>query len=509
MKNKSVAVPTEIIFLFSFLFFFLSFSDHAGLFSIQGDSICQLAYWKILFRPELTGSLSASQTKPAQVILLGLAYSLAPYVGMWGVRLVFSGLAAGLATVLTRISLNLGGRVAGLFTWFLALSEHSNWFQRADSVLGYTFCLYTGLWFYYYSKPERRPWGLLLLFAMLLFRIEGVAVLGMMGLLHLRNREWKPLAFLSVGSVLILSFWLFFVLKIQGEFSRLDSGAGAGYFSYPDVGSAHWFRASLHYARGALRLSLSEQGNPLKWALALLGLVWVARVARPFRYFFLVWSTVAILLANVVVLGGSIQTRYLVALMAFGLAFGVPALVTLLRDWMTRWDRRVGWGVAWAACCILIYFPVLRSWGGIQGYLHPESVPLSSALAGDAHLILGERIIPRGVRLLTEDDAIYAVLMLDEKAFTRFHSLQSFNILTEDKRRKILEETDYIYFSKLGNYTNYYVHNIKPDGASDPFRREVEKMIRFRKSGEIYGHSLILVSDDSQRTILKVTKTFP
>src|SRR4051812_15179892 len=44
--------------------------------TIIGDNIAQVAYFRVLFRPNLVGSIGASSMKPALILLLGAAHEL-------------------------------------------------------------------------------------------------------------------------------------------------------------------------------------------------------------------------------------------------------------------------------------------------------------------------------------------------------------------------------------------------------------------------------------------------
>jgi len=75
-SSTSGVLTTAGFFAVAFTFFG---AIHPGKFGISGDSLCQIAYGKILFHPGLAGSVGASQTKPAQVLLLGITHEMGAF----------------------------------------------------------------------------------------------------------------------------------------------------------------------------------------------------------------------------------------------------------------------------------------------------------------------------------------------------------------------------------------------------------------------------------------------
>src|SRR5512138_1513411 len=70
-----------LLYFFSFGYLLLFYGTSLRAFSMAGDNICQIAYWKILFHPNLTGSIGASYTKPGQLLILGPLYELSRVFG--------------------------------------------------------------------------------------------------------------------------------------------------------------------------------------------------------------------------------------------------------------------------------------------------------------------------------------------------------------------------------------------------------------------------------------------
>jgi len=70
-----------LLYLVSFGYLLLFYGRSLRSFSMAGDNICQIAYWKILFHPNLTGSIGASYTKPGQLLILGPLFELSRVFG--------------------------------------------------------------------------------------------------------------------------------------------------------------------------------------------------------------------------------------------------------------------------------------------------------------------------------------------------------------------------------------------------------------------------------------------
>jgi hypothetical protein len=70
----------------------------------------------------------------------------------------------------------------------------------------------------------------------------------------------------------------------------------------------------------------------------------------------------------------------------------------------------------------------------------PTSVIMQYTL--DAKDLLKGKRVPKGQRVLTEDDVIYGVLVRDLRLFRRVHALQAFVVQNDTRRAELLDSTD-------------------------------------------------------------------
>ena len=498
-QHIDLAMPTEkwklttLAFAVTFLVeYFCVLHGFGSFYQLSGDSLCQIGYWKILSMPWLSGSLAASATKPGQVFIFGILHQ---YFTGTALRLVLALFGAGLSLSLGLIAAEVGGAAGGVCAVFFSVGYLSEFVRVGDSTLFLLPLLFGGLYLYYCHSPRVKALGLSFLALTPLFRIEAVAAVGLVLLIHLLKREWRAFALGSVALAAGMGIWLAVLFRVQGEVSRFTSSAAAGYSPGPKVPFFAWLVRDL-------RGSLFQRSAFPCLVLILVGVAGTCLRFPKYRGYLVAFGPVLIIFVNYLFLGGYLSPRYFATAFAFGICVGTGVLFAILKRSPQLLPPRAALlpaTVLIMAIGALFYAPWVTR---LVAAPPPSPLYITDGLG-----LYREKLVPVGSRILSEDDALYVLLMNDPNRFSKIYTLQSFNIADEHRRRAILADTDFIYLLK-GHFPWYYlfvnatVH--RPNLDSDRFRGVIEEMIRSNTSAAIYGVALTPLLNDGTRLLLKV-----
>ena len=512
-KNSQIA-----IFAIAGLMFFYGFFDKHGLMSFHGDTICQIAFWRVFKWGRYVGELGASQTKPAQVLLFGILSDLGEKAGTLAIRASLSAMAGGIVLILIRLSLCFAETVLGsivrnrvlaisILVGFTALSFLFPFVQAGDSIIGYVFfsLLAVELW----NGKNLSMSAVLSAGIALLFRIEGAVLVASFILWALLSKQYKRGMLASVLFVMLMSFWYFFIIAIQGVPARLDSGNAAGYFSFSGAGETGSFVAGFLYATSAFIQLISDPLKVIFYVLGFSGFYfainehrrrgWLSFLGKPIV---LLYAPLLVISLNIWLKGGSLQERYVATFLLVGIAIGWIPIQKLISQIKSASTKKM---VAIIAIVVLAGNSLALLQRHFARTIEKNSAQ-SSYFADDLNLIVNEGIIPPGISLLTEDDILYTIVLAQPNRFPKLKALQSFNILSRAEKNEVLKGVDYIYFSKLARFNNYLFYLVKPKWRDDDFRKMIEKLDVSKGSERYEDVKLEVISSDQNRIIIKVTR---
>jgi len=491
LQKKSSDKAYNVLLFFSIFSYFLFFyRDYLHIFQMAGDNICQIAYWKIIFHDNLTGSIGASYTKPGQLLILGALYEVSGICG----ETAFSGgiclVMAGCVWCLSRIATNIGGRLAG-FAAFLASSYVflPEFFAGSYSIF-LTPVLFTGIWLYFYS-PDSKTLGRVLLVLSIQFHIQAITVVAVIWCILLIKREWRELALFSAASSASLAVWLVVILRIQGAFERLNSGAAAGYVA--PFGEAFAYDNKLDYIYKAVTTELA--GNYTICALLALAVIGIVGSHRnSCKAYLSVFSIIILLMINVVLLDGTINLgRYFSLLYAFGCSVGIATMVQFAGKRLERYKYLL-------LLPVIIPFVLLMN-GSIRHYGHLQLPDYITSAA----TLLQDKNIPFSTRLMTEDDLLYPIVMQHPDRYQTLTALQYFNVSGESKRKQILAKTDYIWIVTTNGHPYYYLrHTVLPAWQVDTFRQMVYEIIQHQQPKKLYGFCFTPLEISTEHLLIQV-----
>ena len=498
-RNKLIFTGCVLVFFINLFFILLKFN---GFYNLSGDSLCQIAYWKILSRPWLSGSIAASAVKPGQVIVFGLIHQ---YFNGSTLCVVLALFGAWLTLILGGVAAGMGGIAAGLCCIFLTVGASLEFVRRGDSNLFLIPLLFSGITLYYDARSYAvKNIGLLLLVLASLFRIEAVFAVGVVLLLHLSRREWRGFIVGSCALAMSMGIWLVFLYKIQGELCRFTcSGASTGYTCGPYMPLSAKLSNMVREFTGVL---ICGATLPI-WLLVIIGIIGSCLYFREYRKYLIVLSPILVNCVNYIFLKGALYSvRFYATIYAFGLSVGIGVLFMLLQRFPPRPRRKVFFS-------LILFISVV---GLIVLYILPirriiKFVPANTAYIADGLELSRETLLPAGSHILSEDDVLYVLLMNAPDRFKKIYTLQMFNMADESSRNSILADTDFIYLLKRGHgcyYMYVNVYNDRPDLDSDKFRLLIKEIIRSGSKADIYGVTLIPLVNDNKRLILKVVHPF-
>ena len=490
------------VFILAAVYLFVLYGDYLLLLHMSGDSICQVAYWNILFRPHLLGSIGVAFAKPGQVVLLGLLYQMSLIGGHLVFKLGLCLIMAACVWSLVGVATDFGGRLAGILAFFLSLWAFQEEFVFSESTIYAITALFTGLRLYYYH-PRLKGLGRCLLVLTLQFRIEAVAVLGVIWLMTLFKKDWRELITFSAWALISLLVFVGIILQIQGSLSRLNSGAAVGYVG-PVLGNGAGDPAfsnnKIDYIAGIIRTEFSGTYYiRFLFILAILGIAGACCFNR--KLYLTVFASMIIITVNVFLLNGTFNlVRYCDLIYAFSCSIGAAALVRYGHYALQRrTPLRLG-VLALGGFVLLAAFDFSR----LNTYKHLDPANTSVFLASAMALMEDEKI-PFSARLLTEDDLLSHIVVVAPDRYQSLASLQYFNVASDAERQKILAKTDYIWLDLHGFPYFYLFHLALPEWGADPFRLMIRKILaEGNQPRSLYGFQFIPLDLDANRLLLKV-----
>lgn len=509
--------------------------------TIVGDNIAQVAYFRVLFRSNLIGSIGASSMKPGLILLLGCTHDLS--LKLFGstvlIKLLFAIFAAGLVTIVARIAKDAAGALAGVLAavYLVTQTPVPGMYTTGSSMIVFLPLLFGGIWLW--ARGHVRAAAVVLCFSALI-RIEAFAVLAWLcASEQLLRRDLRAVMFTSTVTALTLVLTALVYYRLQGSVSRFNAGGPAvGYVFSRDPSLAHRLTQSLAYT-----LSASYQTLGLLIVPAAIGIF-----VNPSRRIYASLLGVPVFL-NVYIASasGSAELRYFEFLVPAGACFGAAGLFAAVSWGRSAFSRAHAYaaaalgGLAVSAFLLgereLAYSALLTLVSAGAGVvdelalkrISPRIAPAALALllvtAGsvavfrgnwqrevgratytqDARRLLSSLKLLRGSRVLTEDDVIYSVIVRDPDFFVHATALQYFNIQDDEVRKEILDATDYVAVSR-GRHSWYYLRNDPyRRGNTDPFRAALAD----EKDATLYGYRLKLVEKSAAWRVFKVQPSHP
>lgn len=528
---------------------FLGVAPFGGFDTIVGDNIAQVGYWRVLFNRQFVGSLGASSMKPGLIVLLGAVHDLSTAIfhSTVLVQVVLAGAAALLVTIVGRIAKEAGGLLAGLgaVVYLVTQTEVPRIYTQGSSMIVFLPLLASGLWAF---TRQRQRTGAILLCLAALVRIEAFSVLLWVALAEqLLRRRFREFLVTSVLVGMTVAFTVTCYYLVQGSIARFNAGGpGVGYV-VPGT-STVWERsvhAVSYLGSATYENAVARSGHPCLAIPALIGLL--LHPAR--RVFLAILGIPAFLMIYIITGEGHPESRYFEFLLPFIAALGASGVAYACREVPRAWlVSRKAWGVA---ALLLGVFPLLYYVGewkvlgsfvlvvgalglgalsmhfgarslflratqgvvgvvlasillvGVQDMTQARAKP-RARYTRDAIRFIKQETVPRGARVLIDDDLIYGILVRDPGYLAAASALQNFAVQEDARREEMLASTDYIVISKGRHSWNFLRYDPIGRGNKDPFRALVRRISRTSKPATIYGHRLIPMQNSRRWLVLKV-----
>lgn len=491
------------LFLLAFGYVLLFYGRQVHVASLLGDNLCQIAYWKILFHPNLAESIGASFTKPGQVLVMGLLFELDTLIGGYAFSAGMCLVMAFCVWSLTRIASDIGGRAAACFVFPLSVWVFLGEFLGGSFSIFLIPLLFTGLQLFFFNAGSREKMvGLILLVLSIHFHIQAVAVVAAVGVVLLCQRRWKDLGLLALLGCISISVWVAIILRIQGSFQRLNSGAAAGYVvSYTSFDIPFAADDRYAYLMWAIREGFQADSHFIVVMLMLMVIGVMGCLRDRYRYYLVVFAALALLLINVLLLGGEFNfERYFALFYGFAISVGVAVLArgVFCKNQGRITVSRVLNAALLAAVVLMFDFSQFnryaRSQSEVLHFVPKAAEMLASPKISGAH------------RLMTEDDLLYPAVAMEPRRFSSLKALQHFNVLPEERRRAVLAETDLVWIATDASHHFFYLEYV-PERAwlSDPFRVMVHEIFRTGMPGSLYGYRFEPLERDARKLLLRVT----
>ena len=534
--------------LFLALFAWYLLYPHAGFSGLIPDNICQTAYWSLLTRPHLIGSIGSSSPKGGLIVLLGAAQFLSYEVigSAWPFK---AGLALFISTsvfLISRIAADIAGQAAGLLALIVAVGSSylTLTFFAGSSNLFFVPLTLLGLWL---LARNRDRVAVLCLSVALTVRPEALAIIALIiAFRALAKGRWKRVLEFSAYAGAALTFFLLMAYWVQGSWERFGAGASTGYPPFASLRSYEHFRKVF----GQL---LSDQSVTL---LVLPALVAFFRLqtSRVYLYYFSI-TLIPLVLVWIDFFG--MHYRYIASVQVVVIAAGCGGLFCLYRELAESGPRRLKRAtLCWAAVAAGVLL-VLTYWatGRLGPVLTMLVIPLAYMLAAlgrqmsgsarpvvvchvlvvlmvgvifigsafntrrefaalidtphpaimDALEFLERPVVPEGTTILAEDELLNYILVKKPDYFRGVHSVQSFNIMSVDRRRQLLHQTQYLYLSKRRNHGwNYLFYLPRAKWLNDPFRGAVHEMLRSNRPQSMLGVTISPIHQSETRFAAKI-----
>lgn len=476
-----------------------------SLYTMSGDSTCQVAYWNVLWHPNLRGSIGVAAAKPGQVFALGMLYQLDSLLGVWANGTVFRAGLIAITTVciwsLVRVAFDIGGRLAAFLAFLMTIWAFYYDFLGSESTVYFTAALFSGLRIYLY-RPHQRTLGRLLLVSSILFRIDSIAILAVIWIGLAARKEWRELRLLTIFTIGSIAVFVLVNYLIQGSLARLNSGAAAGYmnpFNFADV--------PITEMPALMFQVMIEQFNAMPTVrflaiMAIIGIVGTLTFGS--RSYLPIFAGPIVVFMNVLLLDGSLFLwRYFSYIYAFACAVGSAALVLFLR---VLFQKRRPQMLVLASTMVLLLL-LTFTYGNLNSYKNYQTPDIERNFLIRAQALLGDEAIPARSSLLSEDDLLSYLVVMEPNRFRKINSMQYFNVSSDEKRREILADTDYIWLELRGHDYFYLRYLDDYRWESDAFRLMLRSIMGDGRERSMYGFRIIPVTADENRMLLSVIKT--
>lgn len=502
-KKLSSRVYGTAVFAIAFIYEFLYYGRNLGLSSMEGDNICQIAYWNILLRPNLAGSLGSSVTKPGQLVIAGLLNQAGTEFGLLFMQVGLCLVMAVAVWSLVMIASEFGGRFAGVLAFPLVSSYmlvHE--FVRNSYSIYLVPVLFLGIWLYFYH-PKRRGTGRVLLTGSILFHAQALPVVGIVLFVLLIRKDWQEFARFSACILVVLAIWMIVVLRVQGSLERIYGGPAVGYLTYgPQYGDSS-IASRFAYIVDTVSETLRDV-HQMRFLFALMFIGILGTICYGNKWYLAVFSSLLLLVLNVLLLSGTINLgRFFIIFYAFGCTIGVGTVVRFARE--TMQGRSLRDILLLGVTLLLLVATADLSMFNLHKDFHYTAVNKLNINLNFAAATRAFENLPPMTRLLTEDAFLYSIIATEPDRFNCLAALQYFNVSPVTKRQSILARTDYILISVKGEHGGYYMQNLdRPEWRTDPFRLMVLGMLSSSEPQNLYGYRFIPVGLNESRLLLKV-----
>lgn len=534
----------DAVFLGALFVYFL-FYPHQGFEGLVPDNIAQTAYWSLLSRPDLVGSIGSSSPKGGLILLLGAAHYLSYELldSAWPFKAMLALFFAATLYLIGRIAAQVGGPAAALLAVLVAAgatylpqtfySGSSNLFFLPPVLLGLALL-----------SAGRDRAGVLALCVAVTVRPEALIIVALVIALRcVRRGDWRTTVEFSAYGGVALVFFLLLAYWVQGSWDRIGAGAATGYPAFASL-------RTVEHMRLVLGQFFSERFVTL---LLLPALFAVLRVERTRTYLYFYSMALAFVVLVVIDFFG-MHYRYIAAGQAIVFALGCGGMMRMYSD-LRRPDRGVpsaativaSAAIAAAAlavalwstrdftvCLMMLAIPAAyllgaaargRSDSGrllLGCHIGVATVVVVTALASgvqtrqafsasldilhpailDAREFLNDPVVPPGSAIIAEDELLNYVLVKRPDYLRRARSIQSFNVMEDTRRREALSKAQYLYVSKRRNHGwNYLFYYPRATWVTDRFRAGVVEMMRTNQPRMILGSILEPIYNSNTRFI--------
>jgi len=533
--------------LFALLVTYYFLFPHAGFTGVVPDNIAQTAYFNLLSRPHLVGSIGSSSPKAGLIFLLGISHHLSYEViqSAWPFKILISFLFSVTLFLINRTAAALGGEIAGAAA--LLVSAASGYltltYFTVSSNLFFLPPVLAGL--FLLCKNRERA-AVVLLSVSATVRPESLIIIALMiAIRTLPARRWRRSMEYSAYGAAALVVYVLVAYRVQGSWDRIGAGSGTGYPAFASL-------MTTEHVRSTVGQFFRDRFVALLCLPALYALVRLP-ASRPLGYFFSM-GVVFLGLAAAGIL--AFHYRYIASAQAVVFTLGCAGISLCSQQFSKPRTRELKrehllFSVGSALLLAMVYwsardFPTLltmlviptifllaalihHSGGTWLRVIHGRSLAFA-LLAGlailsiihlrqelgkltaiphpaiqDARDFLSEPLVGPGSSILADDEMLNYLIVKRPDYFRNARSLQSFNILPDGDRRHVLKGTEFLYVSKRRNYGwNYLYYLPRAEWRYDAFRQAVHKMIESNQSQRILGVTLQPVYNSPSRLIARI-----
>ena len=319
--RKAFAIPDALIL--GVLFGYYLFYPQPGFEGLIPDNIAQTAYWSLLTRPDLVGSIGSSSPKGGLIVALGAAHYLSYEVleNAWPFKAMLAILFAGSLYLIGRIAADIGGPIAGVLAVLVAAGSTylTQTFYSGSSNLFFLPPVLLGMLFLSIGKDRA---AILALCVAATVRPEALIIVGLViAIRYLSRGDWRTsIEFTGYGAITLL-FFVLLAYWTQGAWNRIGGGEATGYPEFASLGT-------LEHMRVTVGQFFSERFVVLLLLPALFAIAQVKR-ARTHLYFYSMTLTFIVL---VVIDFFGMHYRYIAAGQVIIFALGCGGLMQIYSD---------------------------------------------------------------------------------------------------------------------------------------------------------------------------------